>query len=162
MPNKKQQSAGDVIESFRNYARSHLSREDHLFCDRLISQGANEHQIHNLTSDYINEQGHKRSLSLTELDDLARYIANYITVYLGLLLSYSPPKSTQMIVHKKYYRAAPRSLGMALVTIPHRKIIITTSITPGEGWYGSKRETASSEFFCVTLKTLVVYSDKNK
>ena len=147
MPIKKQRSACELIESFKNNTYKHLSREDRLFCEKCISREMNEQQIYYLTLDYIHEQGNKRNLELLEADKLARDIANYITVYRGLLLSYSPPKGMLQNIPEKYYRAAPRSLGMALITIPSHNIIITTSVTPGEAWYGSQRHRAGMMLF---------------
>lgn len=138
----KQRTASELIESFINDTQNHLTREDRAFCDKLISQRLNEYQMDDLVSDYILKAGHQRNLELRDAQKLALYIENYITVFAGLLLSYSPDKNSPLSIPKKYYRPVPQGFKKALIVVPQHNLIIKGDASPGEAWYGSKRDKA--------------------
>jgi len=161
MYRKKQLTAIELVESFKNYASNHLSRNDREICDKLIASDMNEHQMDDHISEYILLKGNKKKLDIDAAEQLAMQISNYITVHRGLLLSYSATTDNVFDIPEKFYRPIPNEIGMALVAVPQLKLIIKTSTVPGKAWYGEQRMKSGSllsiDVFKYTNKWIILY-----
>lgn len=142
MPKKKQESATDLLKSFEVQCRRRLTAADREFCDRLVSQVADERQMSAAIMGYLKGGSRARGIDRTAVFEQFDHMQNYLSVFRGLLLSYSPQKGTTAFAPEKFYAPAPRSLEMSLVVIPNHNIIIKAGKLSGEAWYGSKRENA--------------------
>ena len=156
MYKKKQFSAIGLVESFRSNSIDHMSKDDVEFCNKLISYNLNEHQMDDHISDYIVMKGRKKRLDIQEAEHLACHISDYITVRCGLILSYFPSMDNISDIPERFYKPAPKGIGMMLVAIPKLGIVIKTSTSPGDAWYGEQRSKSGS------LLSISVYKYANK
>jgi hypothetical protein len=156
MAKKNQLSAAELIESFKNQFYYQLSIADRKYCDRIISQGLNEQEITKILPDYIDKECRVRDLDLSPARELASRIENYSAVFNSLLLSYSPQKNASARIPERYYKPAPRSLGMTLVALPHHNIIIRIEKHSNEAWYGTQRNKAGA------LLSIKVFKKENE
>jgi len=148
----QQMSATDMIKSFKKEAQSRLTNDDITFCNQVISRGMSERQAAAAVLDYTNEGRYSKGLDMPTAHFKGAFMMNYVTVSIGLLLSYLPPGDAPMEISDAYFVPPPRDLGMALIVIPHHSIAIKISKVADEAWYGSRREKAGALINIMVLK----------
>ena len=152
MVKNKQMSAIDMIKSFKNEAQSRLTHEDIVFCDRIISKGMSERQAVAAALDYTNKGRYSEGLDMSTALFKDAFMINYLTVSIGLLLSYSPPGEAPLEIPKAYFVPPPRDFRMAIIVIPHFSIIIRIGKVADEAWYGSRQEKNGTLISITVLK----------
>jgi hypothetical protein len=133
-------SAIEMIESFKSETKSHLTQEDIDFCGQIISKGMSVRQAVAAVLDYADNGFKSGGLDMPTAHFKGAYMINYVTVSIGLLLSYSPPRVAPVEIPEAYYVPPPLDPGPAIIAIPHHSIIIRIHKVADEAWYGSRRE----------------------
>ena len=137
-------SATDMIKSFKSETQARLAREDIEFCNQIVSESMSALRAAAAVLDYTNKERNTNVPDMSGAQFKGAFMMNYVTVSIGLLLSYSPPGDTPMEVPDAFFAPPILDFGAAIIVIPHHSIAIIISRVADKAWYGQKRENSGA------------------
>ena len=146
MAKSKQNSAIDLLTSYRNQIYKSLSVEDRVFCNQIISQENNSQCISKFIEDYVNQERNNRHLNQTHLAELSFNICNYMSLFYSLLLSYSNKKNTTLTIPEKYYKSVPNNFLDSTIIIPGLGLIVIIEKLANFAWFGNNKDKAGNVY----------------